>query len=177
MQAADDLREAMDNSGPAISGIVATISQQLRGARTTFERTLDFQETNLIAPTRYGNIPAAYTELHREQVDLERQYASALAAGDAASATQLRGRLEQVTLRAAPLRERFTQYERDLQQVRKTRAEGFAVIDAAIAAVSAWQTSPHELERAVRERRPYTVQSLITAVQRVRDLVEEAESE
>ena len=78
-------------------------------------------------------------------------------------------RLESARGQIAPYLE---EYGTRLSQIRQRNKAGLAIIDASENAVAAWSTAYQALAQAVKERKPMSVQSLLTAVAEIRTLTQ-----
>ena len=173
-QRADDLEETLEAASPAIEGIGENLSSQMRELERLYRAVMDGREILL---QRYGNIPGSYAERTRLHQDKVAEYATAVSAGDEDREAALRREIVMLEAQREPMQKLFEQYEQERLQLIDRRSKGLETIGATTAALNSWREAHTRLVAAVRERRPISIQSLITSVERLRAVAARMEGE
>jgi len=178
--AAKSLEEALDKFGPSIAKITALVQAQIADARRLFVEQIEAQVQLLQSPaltpedvgTRFGNWIKRHGELE-ETADLATQL---LVHGikdnkpnDIAKAKAMISHVEAGRKMVAP---RLVEYKAMKQSIHQRERAGCSVIGATEKSVAAWGMAHQQLVKAVKERKPVSVESLTAAVVEIRTLIQ-----
>jgi hypothetical protein len=172
-QAARSLQEALDRAGPAISGIQTHAIAQVQDARRVFELGILGQLQELQRAPRYQPFVEANARLITREAVLNMQVSTLIANNSADGLAPLQAQLEQAVAARALLAPHLEEYEAKVADVRARERAGLALLAAAETALASWAESHENLVRAVRERRPVTMESLTESVRDVRALIQQ----
>ncbi len=178
--AAKSLEEALDKFGPAIAKITVLVQAQIADARRLFDQQIEAQVQLLEMPAqepedadkRYGN----WIKHHRELDKTAEQAAQLLVRGfrnnssnDIAMAKAMISDLETGRKMVAS---RMAEYEAKKHDIRQREKAGRSIIGSAENAIAAWGIAHQQLVKAVKERKPVSVESLTAAVIEIRTLIQ-----
>ena len=178
--AAKSLEEALDKFGPSIAKITSLVQAQIADARRLFDEQIEAQVQLLMTPAltpedadkRYGN----WIKRHRELDTIAEQATQLLVRGvqnnrpnDISKAKAMISDLEIGRKMVAP---RMTEFEAKKHTIRQREKAGGSIIGSAENAIAAWGIAHQQLVKAVKERRPVSVESLTAAVIEIRTLIQ-----
>lgn len=169
-QSARDLEAALTAADPAVQQITGHLQQQIVNLERLWRSTMNARSTRLIG--RYGNVAEAYQQMNTEYVALLSDYSTQSDRRD-----ELGRQIEAMRAQFESTRQIAEQYERENAELIATRDRGFRLIAATTSALESWRRAHERLRTAIAERKPFSVQSLLAAAQRVRAVVEEARNQ
>jgi hypothetical protein len=178
--AAKSLEEALHRFGPSMAKITALVQAQIADARRLFVEQIEAQVQLLQTPAqtpedagrRFGN----WIKRHGELDETAAQATQLLVRGiknnkpdDIAKAKAMIADVETGQKMTAP---RLVAYEAKMYAIRQREKAGNSILGTAENAVAAWGIAHQELVKAVKERKPVSVESLTAAVVEIRTLMQ-----
>jgi hypothetical protein len=177
---ARSLEEALEKFGPSIAKITTLVQAQIADARRLFVEQIEAQvqllqtqaQTSEDASRRFGD----WIKRHGELDVTAAQATQLLIRGiknnkpdDIAKAKVMIADVETGQKMIAP---RLAEYEAKIQPIRQREKAGRSILGTAENAVAAWGVAHQQLVKAVKERKPVSVESLTAAVAEVRTLIQ-----
>jgi hypothetical protein len=177
---AKSLDEALEKFGPSIAKITALVQAQIADARRLFVEQIEAQIQLLQSPAqspedadrRYGN----WIKRHRELDETAEQATQLLIRGiknnepnDIQKAKAMISHIETGRKMVTP---RLAEYKAKEHLIRLREKAGRSILTTAENAVSAWGSAHQQLVKAIKERRPVSVESLTAAVVEIRTLIQ-----
>lgn len=174
------LDEALIKFGPSIAKITMLVQAQIADVRRLLDEQIEAQVQLLETPAltlkdankRYGN----WIKRHRELDKTAEQATQLLVRGiqnnksnDISKAKTMISNLETGLKVVAP---RIAEYETKKHTIRQRGKAGRSIIVGAENAVATWGIAHQQLAKAVKERKPVSVESLNAAVIEIRTLIE-----
>ncbi|WP_313698005.1 hypothetical protein [Achromobacter sp.] len=173
--AAQSLEEALANFGPSMVRISALINAQVTDARRLFVLQIEFQVHHLNKPELYGEWIALNDELSKLQDSATLQLFALISEGPArqpAKINELKAQLAQLDIVHQNFAPHIAEYNEKLKAIRQREKAGLSIIGAAENALAIWGATQLQLAKAVKERKPVNLDSLIAAVAEVRTLTQ-----
>ena len=177
---AQSLEEALEKFSPSMAKITALVQAQIADARRLFDEQIEAQVQLLQTPAqtpedagkRFGN----WIKRRGELDETAAQATQLLVRGiknnkpdDIARAKVMIANVEAGQKMIAP---RLAEYEAKIQPIRQREKAGRSILGTAENAVAAWGVAHQQLAKAVKERKPVSVESLTAAVVEVRTLMQ-----
>lgn len=177
-RAAKRLEESLAKLGPAMEATTEIIAVLLRDARKLFLNVSELRINEL--DTEYGDLLRQKKELNQVQLGLTQLIHDELEKwsgdGDKTKSKEnleaLRDRLGEAEKALGALNVQLAEYNTKKAQLMLTRKTGLALFGSTQSALSEWSASNQKLVKAVRDRKPVTMESLIAAANEIQSLVE-----
>jgi len=178
--AAKSLEEALDKFGPSMTRITALIQAQIADARRLFDEQIEAQVQLLNSPAvehgdvgkRFGN----WIKRHEELDEMAQRAVHLLAIGVSNNKTddikRAKEMIADIEIGQKMIAPQLAEYKTKLHAIRKREKVGYSIIGSAENAVGAWGISHQMLVKAVKERKPVSVDSLTAAVVEIRTLIQ-----
>ncbi|MBW1801586.1 MAG: hypothetical protein JRJ85_12765 [Deltaproteobacteria bacterium] len=178
--AAKSLEEALDKFGPSIAKITALIQSQIADARRLFVEQIEAQVQLLQSPTLtpedVGNRFGDWIKRHGELEETAELATRLLVRGikddkpnDIAKAKAMISDVETGRKMVAP---RLVEYKEMKRSIHQRERAGCSVIGASEKSVAAWGMAHQQLLKAVKGRKPVSVESLTATVVEIRTLIQ-----
>jgi hypothetical protein len=175
-RAAKTLEQALARSGPVIVRIQELIQKQIADAKVVFEESIGLEHDELTTGANFGIYITRNRELEERKAKILNRLPSIELADPTPDtekkAAEMKKELQIVNgllKRIEPYMTTYRKLEADLRQREKA---GLSIIGGARTAVAAWSTSHLKLSKAIKERSPVSIDSLLAAVGEVRSLIE-----
>lgn len=177
---AKSLEEALDKFAPSMAKITALVQAQIADARRLFVEQIEAQVQLLQTPAqtpedtgrRFGN----WLKRHGELDETAEQATQLLVRGiknnkpnDIAQAKAMIADVETGQKMIAP---RLAEYEAKIHAIRQREKAGRSILGTAENAVATWGVAHQQLVKAVKERKPVSMESLTAAVVEIRTLIQ-----
>jgi hypothetical protein len=164
VRASRSLGRSLAAADPIIQDIGGRVGEQVALARQTFIALVSQQRAGL--DFTYSDVKDLEAELRRQEMVAATRALTPGASGEA------QPDLMRVRDARAVLAPRLTEYQSATTDLSARERAGLALFDATDAALLTWTDSHGRMVTAVRERRPVSFQSLLSAGQEIRGLVQ-----
>lgn len=177
---AKSLEEALDKFGPSISRITGLVQAQIADARRLFAQQIEAQVQLLQseplkredAGVRFGNWIK-----HRDKLDDMAELATKLLVRgieteDPQEIARAKTMISHVEAGRKLLAPKLAEYKANEQALRRREKAGRTILRSAEKSIAAWGTAHQQLVKAVKERRPVSVEALTLAVIETRTLLQ-----
>jgi|GEM_PF-4660201 len=164
VRASRSLGRSLAAADPIIQDIGARVGEQVALARQTFIGLVSEQRAQL--DFAYGDATDLEAELRRQELDAARRALTPGASGEAQTD------LTRVRDARAVLAPRLAEYRDASDDITVRERAGLALFDATDAALLSWTDGHGRMVTAIRERRPVSFQSLLSAGQEIRALAQ-----
>jgi hypothetical protein len=177
---AKSLEEALDKFAPSLAKITVLVQEQIADARRLFVEQIEAQvqllqtpaQTPADASRRFGNWLKRHGELNTTAEQATQLLVRGMQNNQPNAIAEAKVRLAEVETGQKMLAPRLAEYEAKLHAIRQREKAGRSILGTAENAVAAWGTAHQQLVRAVKERRPVSVESLTVAVVEIRTLLQ-----
>ena len=169
--AAKSLEEALDKFGPSMVAISALVRAQVADARRLFA-----DKSRL----RFSSWTVGYGDWVKQKGDLSKKQKTATSqllaltlppsSVDQVKINDAKTTLAQLEVAQQHIAPYLAEYNEKLKAIRQREKAGLSILGAAENAVVAWGVAHQQLVKAVKERKPVNVDSLVAAVAEVRTL-------
>jgi len=174
------LEEALEKFGPSMAGISALVQAQIADARRLFGEQIEAQVQLLQTPAqaaddagkRYGNWLKRHGELDEAAAQATQLLVRGIRNNKADEIVKAKALIADVEAGQKIIAPRLAEYETKLQHIRQREKVGRSILWTAENAVAAWGNAHQQLVKAVRERKPVSVELLTAAVFEVRTLIQ-----
>jgi hypothetical protein len=170
------LKDALSKAGPWVVRINNMVQLQVEDARRLFHRQIKDQVDGLKSGGEAGyggwlKLNQAIGNMELETIKEMRKLLDA-SSMDLTKIKNLQAELDQIKKTRNQIAPHIVEYETKLADIRNREKAGLDIIRASENAISAWGTAHENLVRAVKYRKPVSVESLTTAVVEIRTLIE-----
>jgi hypothetical protein len=170
------LNEALSKAGPWVVRINNMVQLQVEDARRLFHRQIKDQVDSLKTggDTGYGDWLKINHAIKNAQLEAIKDMKKLLDASpmDLVAVDKLQAELVQIEKTCNQITPHLLEYETKLAEIRNRKNAGLNIIRASENAIAAWGTAHQSLVRAVKDRKPVSVESLTMAVVEIRTLIE-----
>ncbi|MBN4055001.1 hypothetical protein JYT15_00680 [Acidimicrobium ferrooxidans] len=171
--AAKSLEVALDRFGPSMAKISALVQAQLGDARRLFVQQIAAQVNRLEqGGTGYGGWIKRNGQLNEEAEKAIDLLVSGIKNKKPKEVTKAKTTIADTEIGRKAIAPRLAEYAAKLNPIRQRGKAGRSILGAAENAVAAWGVAHQQLVKAVKERKPVTVKSLIAAVVELRALTQ-----
>ena len=174
--AAKKLDEALSKAGPWVVRINNMVQLQVADARRLFHRQIKDQVDSLKTggSTGYGDWLKINRAIGNVQLETMKEMRQLLDASpiDLVAVNKLQAELDQIEKNRNQIAPHLVEYAAKLAEIRNRGKSGLNIIRASENAIAAWGTAHQSLVRAVKDRKPVSVESLTMAVVEIRTLIE-----
>jgi hypothetical protein len=177
---AQSLEDALERFGPAIAKITGLVQAQLADARRLFVEQIEAQAQLLQTPAqrpedasrRFGGWIKRHEELDEAAAHATQLLVRAMKDNRPEELAKAKAMLAHVETGQRVIAPRLAEYDAKRQALRQREKAGRSILGTAESAVAAWGAAHEQLAKAVKERRPVSVESLTAAVAEVRPLIQ-----
>ena len=174
--AAKKLNEALSKAGPWVVRINNMVQLQVEDAGRLFHRQIKDQFDGLKTgtDTGYGDWLKINKAIGNAQLEAIKEMSKLFNTSpiDLVAVNNLQAELVQIQKTRNQIAPHLIEYETKLAEIRKREKAGLNIIRASENAIAEWGTAHQNLVRAVKDRKPVSVESLTMAVIEIRTLIE-----
>jgi hypothetical protein len=177
---ARSLEEALDRFGPSMTKITQLVQAQIGDARRLFVQQIEAQvqllQSGAQAPedpdTRFGDWIKYRAGLNSKAEQAAQLLVRGMEKNSPDDIARAKTMMADIEAGEKLVSARLTLYEAKMASVRQREKAGLSILGGADAAVAAWGIAYQQLVKAVKERRPVSMESLTAAVVEVRTLMQ-----
>jgi len=177
---AKSLEEALEKFGPSMAKITELVQAQIADARRLFVEQIEAQVQLLQTPAqtpedtgrRFGNWIKRNGELDETAAQATQLLVRGIKNNAPSDITQAKAVIADVEAGQKMVAPRLAEYEAKIHAIRQREKAGRSILGTAENAVAAWGMAHQQLVKAVKERKPVSVESLTAAVVEIRTLVQ-----
>jgi hypothetical protein len=170
------LIEALSKADSWVIRINNMVQLQVEDARRLFHRQIkvQVQRLNTGDDTGYGDWLKLNKAIGSTQLETIKEMKKLFTASpmNLAEVKKLQAELDQIEKTREQITSHIVEYEAKLAQIRNREKAGLSIIRASENAIAAWGAAHQNLVRAVKTRKPVSVESLTMAVGEIRTLIE-----
>jgi len=174
------LEEALEKFGPSMAKITELVQAQIADARRLFVEQIEAQVQLLQTPAqtpedtgrRFGNWIKRNGELDETAAQATQLLVRGIKNNAPSDITQAKAVIADVEAGQKMVAPRLAEYEAKIHAIRQREKAGRSILGTAENAVAAWGMAHQQLVKAVKERKPVSVESLTAAVVEIRTLVQ-----
>ena len=173
IRAQRSLSRSLDAADPLIRDMANAITGQVTTARKSFEDVIALERQALNFSVNVDDVRSLDARLATAENNAARTLATLLE-NDAPEAQRLAAevRLKRIRDGRAAIAPRMTAYHAELTALAVRAQAGRDLFAATDRAVTDWREAHRRMALAIRERRPFSVQSLVASAQEIQGLVE-----